>query len=487
MRLADYLALAFRSLRRSRLRSGLTVAAIVVGATGITIMLTFVTSVKNEVVNQFVQTGQVRQIQVSETPDLTYNPSGGGGGGGGPPPQGSATLTQALEVKIAAIPHVTGVAGTAQGLANQQLQYLAFGAHKLSINDLQTYQANGVIEPTLVAGRNLRASDTANVVVLSSDYADALGFSGNYAKLVGQTVELHTGPGYAGAGAALPNVLPPQNQCNTAARIPGAVCGPTSGLPAVNLPAVVVGVVTASNSRQTIFLPLSWAIAIGDQAIPQTVQCLPNGPRCTPGHNINNVQRWTTQTPAQYLASQGGYGSFIVAVDNTANVAAVADSISHLGVSAATGLAALHQQQQKANVIGLILGVLGLVALSIAALGVMNTMVMSVLERTREIGVMRALGARRSTIRRLFTMEAAGLGFFGGLFGVVIGYGLVLVGNPIISKAVKSSKVSGVNFSVPLWLVFVVIGGTTLIGFISGLIPARRAARLDPVEALRYE
>jgi ABC-type antimicrobial peptide transport system permease subunit len=117
----------------------------------------------------------------------------------------------------------------------------------------------------------------------------------------------------------------------------------------------------------------------------------------------------------------------------------------------------------------------------------MNTMVMSVLERTREIGVMRAVGARAVTNRRLFTFEAAMLGFFGGLIGVAIGYGFVLAAKPVIRNAVKSGDISGTNFSVPLWLIALVIGGTTLIGLLSGLLPSRRAAKLDPVEALRYE
>ena len=196
---------------------------------------------------------------------------------------------------------------------------------------------------------------------------------------------------------------------------------------------------------------------------------------------------WTREDPSQFVADQGGYNTFVVDVDNTNNIATVAKAIEQLGVNTATGLAALHEQKQRANVIGAVLGGLGLVALFIAALGVMNTMVMSVLQRTREIGVMRAVGARRSTIRRLFTFEAAALGFFGGLFGVVIGYVFVLAAKPVISNAVKSGPISGANFSVPLWLVLVVVAGTTGIGFVSGLLPARRAARLDPVEALRYE
>ncbi len=529
MRFTDYFALALRSLRRSRLRSGLTISAIVVGATGLTIMLTFVTSVKNYVVNQFVQTGQIRQIQVAQTANLTYSANGNAGGfnPGGTGPQ----LTPALELKIGALPHVTRVAATLQ-TGQQVVQYLAFGGHQLVLNGLSAYEADGVIEPTLVAGRDLGPRDTTNVVLLSQDYADALGFKGSYAKLVGQTVVLHTTQGYTGVGATLPNVLPPQNQCGNGGGGGGGggfskVCGPTSGLPAANLAAVVVGVVNGSyQGQQTVYVPLPWAIGILNQAQPQNVHyqfgggCGPGtpgfgqpgqgqpgqgqpgpgqpsggggcgpvggpqilGPSAGPGQVLGG---WRTDTPGQYLSNQGNYQSFLVSVDNTNNIARVANAITHFGVSAATGLDALNKQKQGANIVALVLGALGLVALGIAALGVMNTMVMSVLERTREIGVMRALGARGSTIRRLFTFEAAALGFFGGLFGVLIGYGIVLVAKPIIAKTVNTG--SGLpNFSVPLWLVILVIGGTTLIGIVSGLIPARRAARLDPVEALRYE
>ena len=84
MRFADYVLLSLRSLRRSRLRSGLTIAAILVGATGITVMLTFVTSVKSYIEDQFVATGEIRQIQVGQRADLSFDPTGQAGGGGGP-------------------------------------------------------------------------------------------------------------------------------------------------------------------------------------------------------------------------------------------------------------------------------------------------------------------------------------------------------------------------------------------------------------------
>ena len=511
MRFRDYAALAFRSLRRSRLRSGLTISALLVGATGVTIMLTFVTSVKNYIVDQFVQSGQVQQIAVAENTNLTYDPSGQGGGGPGPGPGGGTVsrMTPGLESKITALPHVTGVSAIlSDDGPGSGIEYLGFGATRLQAQFF-AYQANGVIQPPLLAGQDLRSTDSSGVMLVSQDYADALGFKSNYAGLIGQTIDLHTRQGYTGVGASLPHVLPPPQQCS-----PGehrVDCGPTGSLPAIVLHARVLGVVSRDfQGGETTYVPLSWMVGFANDAQPQGLQyaspprnnqCRPGqpcqanpfNPQCQPGAPCGQqgpgivTGGWTRESNDRFITDRGGYRSMLVKVDAVDDVATVAKSIDGLGVNAATGLAALDQQKNKANTLGAILGSLGLVALGIAALGVMNTMIMSVLERTREIGVMRALGARRSTIRRLFAFEAASLGFFGGVFGVVIGYVFVIVAKPIISRAVKSGKLAGASFAVPIWLVIAVIAGTTLIGLLSGLIPARRAAKLDPVEALRYE
>src|SRR5439155_18825588 len=139
MRFRDYIGLAFRSLRRSRMRSGLTISALLVGATGVTIMLTFVTSVKNYVSDQFVQTGHVRQVIVSATPDLTYDPAGASFQSGPlaetPNANGSSSptsaMTPALETKIAALPHVVGVAATLGVGPEGGIQYISLGGKKL--------------------------------------------------------------------------------------------------------------------------------------------------------------------------------------------------------------------------------------------------------------------------------------------------------------------------------------------------------------------
>jgi putative ABC transport system permease protein len=101
---------------------------------------------------------------------------------------------------------------------------------------------------------------------------------------------------------------------------------------------------------------------------------------------------------------------------------------------------------------------------------------------------MRAVGAKRGTVSRLFTFEASILGLLGGAVGLGFGYVLTLIANPVINKQLSSNGIASRNIiTMPIWLILSVIGITTLIGLLAGLYPARRAARLNPVEALRYE
>jgi ABC-type antimicrobial peptide transport system permease subunit len=157
-------------------------------------------------------------------------------------------------------------------------------------------------------------------------------------------------------------------------------------------------------------------------------------------------------------------------------------------IGAADAETAIKQQLAIFNILGAILGGIGGIALIVAAVGVINTMIMAILERTREIGVMRAVGAKRSTISLLFTFESSILGLMGGLVGIFLGYVLTLIGNPLINNQLKGNGIKSANIlSLPPWLIISVVVGTTIIGTLAGLYPARKAAKLDPVESLRRE
>ncbi|OGY86134.1 MAG: hypothetical protein A3G01_02125 [Candidatus Kerfeldbacteria bacterium RIFCSPLOWO2_12_FULL_43_9] len=186
-----------------------------------------------------------------------------------------------------------------------------------------------------------------------------------------------------------------------------------------------------------------------------------------------------------------GYGMLIVRADSTQTVVGVASDIEkleNLGLGTITPQDMLDELQKIFTVLGVILTAIGGISLAVASLGIINTMVMATYERTREIGVMRACGARRSTIRNLFTMEASLIGFLGGMIGVGILFGMVKIGNIYGNQFLEEQNIPLQNIiDPPLWLTLGVIGFTTIIGTIAGLYPAFRAARLNPVDALRHE
>ncbi|MHC4661074.1 MAG: FtsX-like permease family protein [Planctomycetota bacterium] len=134
-----------------------------------------------------------------------------------------------------------------------------------------------------------------------------------------------------------------------------------------------------------------------------------------------------------------------------------------------------------------ILVIFGFIAFFVAAFSIVNTLLMAVFERKREIGVLKALGATSGAIRNLFALEAAAIGLWGGVFGSIIGWIVCFFGN-IIAKAKWESILGDVDiFLPPPWLFPVLLVFTTFLGLIAGVYPAVRAASLDPVEALRYE
>ena len=142
------------------------------------------------------------------------------------------------------------------------------------------------------------------------------------------------------------------------------------------------------------------------------------------------------------------------------------------------------------NMIQAVLGGIGAVSLLVAAIGIANTMMMSIYERTKEIGVMKVIGCDMGNIGGMFLMEAGYIGFFGGIAGIGFSYLISFIINTAASGGGDVLGLGGGtgNISrIPLWLALLSVGFAILIGMISGFLPARRAMQLSPLAAIKNE
>jgi ABC-type lipoprotein release transport system permease subunit len=187
-------------------------------------------------------------------------------------------------------------------------------------------------------------------------------------------------------------------------------------------------------------------------------------------------------------SDQPVYSSVSVRVKNPSQVQTVENTIKKMGFNTFSILDASRSIQQFFKVLDVFLGIFGSLALAVAFIGIVNTLVMAILERRREIGIMKAIGASDGDVKRLFFAEAGAMGIVGGIVGVALGWAIGQVINRGTNVYLQRQSFPPEHFwSVPWWLVAFAVLFSFLVSLAAGLYPAGRAARLDPVQALRYE
>lgn len=148
----------------------------------------------------------------------------------------------------------------------------------------------------------------------------------------------------------------------------------------------------------------------------------------------------------------------------------------------------LDSMKQDMLVTQAIFGGIGAVSLLVAAIGISNTMVMSIQERTKEIGIMKVIGASIKDIRSLFLLEAAAIGLLGGIVGLILSYGASFLLNNLLGGLMGGMGMGETKISIiPAYLAIAALVFTSLIGVISGYFPARKAMKISALDAMRYE
>ena len=202
--------------------------------------------------------------------------------------------------------------------------------------------------------------------------------------------------------------------------------------------------------------------------------------RAAQGNDLRDILRGPGTKP--------GYASLTVRAESPSRVEAIEIAIKKMGFAAFSLLDATRSLRMVFAIFDFILLIFGSLALAVAMLGIVNTLVMAILERRREIGILKALGAADRDVKQLFFLEAGVMGLLGGVLGVGIGW---LIGRAVTAGTnfylQRQNLPPADVFAVPWWLVLGAIIFSIAVSLGAGLYPASRAAKLNPVEALRYE
>ena len=453
MKLYDSVELAARNLRESVLRNSLTTLGISVGVASLVAMLSLGIGLQQLFSKRLQRSGLFDSVVISSRRDLrsfTREQDQEG-----PAPAESPDLDENARAKIAALPGVVEAYPDLRFIAELRFDDKP---HLTMIAGLPLSSRNNDGFEGMQG--NFFSGDNAHEVVLQKMFA---------AELLGKKVR---NPDDVNVRDVAQPLLGKQIVLRYAERESGVAASDSASYSVMSreLALTIVGITdldpdsTRGNFRARLFIP----------------QKLMEG--------MHAMQAYESPDSTHATSGQPVYSFLVAHVSGASKVEQVEQAIKKLGFNTFSILDATNSLRKAFTILDIFLGIFGSLALTVSSIGIINTLVMAILERRREIGIMKAIGASDRDLRGLFFAEAGAMGMLGGALGVILGW---LIGRAINFGTniylVRQGFSRENMWAVPLWLIAAAVAFSFLVSLISGMYPASRAAKLDPVQALRYE
>jgi ABC-type lipoprotein release transport system permease subunit len=485
MNFLDILYLALRNLRQAKLRAILTTMGVIVGVAVIVTMVSFGLGLQSNMLARFKALDLFNEIQVfgqglSNLAGLDRPARRDEGERRDGRQRSNRTATRILD--DAGVKEIAAISGVTYVEPN-----VNFGAYVRSNGKLLTQSIGGANIPNAstrfqhFAAGTMISAPNAEEAVVSERFVRDFGYQ-NPADAVGKTLELLAPPDEKGGESEGEEETP--NFFGIPLDDPG-LDESSAGLQSRSFR--IAGVLATEIKEGAGQGGLRGMMPGAGIYVPLPM-----------AHSWAQQHRGPLSRVALALARQGGslsagqtegYDSAVVRVSDPVELTQVRAKITELGFGSFSIVDELDQIRTVFLIIDSVLGLLGGISLLVASFGIANTMIMSILERTREIGIMKAIGAEDREIKLIFFVEAAVIGLLGGIVGVLVAWGIDALANRLAYRFVlKPQGASFIDFfDLPPYLWLGAILFALVVSILAALYPASRAARIDPVRALRHD
>lgn len=460
----ELLAIAGGNVWRTKLRTGLTMAGVAVGIGALVSMFSFAVGMQRTVTQQFECMGLFRMMQV--LPATATADSAGAAPG--------PVLDEAALERIRAVEGVRSA--YPQQTFDAEFTFLRHNNRKKgTLQALPPSYMEVGPRAGLIAG-DVFHDDSSAVAVLEEGWVESIGVDPD--SVLGDTIRVRVaGSAEILIGLGRHIVAPLGIPDNALDKIQNVAMAAYRRFRSNELTVRVVGVANVEEA---------FGFRVGDVFVPtETVRGLDYLPFSSPLELVSMM----SDNGGIRAAGSAGWPMVIVILEREKEYDRVKGAIAGLGFKVFSFMDQFEEMRKSFLVFDGFIAALGSIALFVAALGIVNTMVMSTLERTREIGILKSLGAQERHIRLLFLLESSLIGFFGSLGGLLLGWGVSRLAS-VIARAyiARQGGPEGIDpFHIPLWLAGGAILFGVLLSVVSGLYPASRAAAVDPVHALRHD